>query len=306
MPPRLPKPGRMSGIVCKSGRQDAASGALATRIGSAPVTACRLSTTRSRIRRPPTARRPLGTPPYRLAAPPASTTPRMLGLEVAMFDGEATVHDKRDPGLGRARLGGYIDDSLLEPDQLRGGPQPNRLVHDGARVLTASKDIYDVDRVLACRVAECRVAFFAQDHSMPGIHRHDRVARALQVVGDRIAGPHRVGRQSHDRDRVGPVQQAAEFFFFGRCHASRLCTCGVPLTARPTSTIPERAAIVTARVEGTLGVATHASPARAALNASSAEIRPVTSSPCPVIGVRASTAAPITLSTALCLPMSSA
>src|SRR2546428_4209463 len=116
MPPRLPKPGRVSGIVCTSGRQVAASGALATRSGSAPVTACRLSTTRSRIRRPPTARRPLGTPPYRVAAPPASPTPRMLGLEAALFDGGATVHDKRDPGLGRARLGGHVDHSLLWPD----------------------------------------------------------------------------------------------------------------------------------------------------------------------------------------------
>src|SRR2546422_7392359 len=169
MPPRLPKPGRMSGIVCKSGRQDAASGALATRLGSARVRACRLSPTRSRIRRPPTARRPLGTPPYRLAAPPASTTPRMLGLEVAMFDGEATVHDKRDPGLGRARLGGDVDDSLLEPDQLRGGPQRNRLVHDGARVLPASTDIHDVDRGLACRVAGCRAAFLPPGRSLTGI-----------------------------------------------------------------------------------------------------------------------------------------
>ena len=52
------------------------------------------------------------------------------------------------------------------------------------------------------------------------------------------------------------------------------CSCGTPLTARPTSTIPERSAIVSASVDGTLGVATHATPARAALNASSAEIRP--------------------------------
>ena len=49
----------------------------------------------------------------------------------------------------------------------------------------------------------------------------------------------------------------------------------MPLTARPTSTIPERSAIVSASVDGTLGVAIHASPARAALNANSADIRPV-------------------------------
>src|SRR5207245_10303780 len=230
----------------------------------------------------------------------------MSGLEVAMFDGEAVVHHKRDSGLGRAGLGGYVDDSLLQPDQLRCGPQRNRFVDDGARELTASKDIHDIDRVLACCIAECPVALFAQNRVVPGIHRDNRVARSLEIAGDRVARPHRVGRQSHDGDRAGPLQQAAELLLFGRGHASRLCTCGVPLTARPTSTIPERSAIVTASVEGTLGVATQATPARAALNASSAEMRPVTSSPRTVIGVRASTAPPITLSTALCLPMSSA
>jgi hypothetical protein len=64
--------------------------------------------------------------------------------------------------------------------------------------------------------------------------------------------------------------------------------------------------MVSASDEGTLGVATQASPARDALNASSAEIRPVTSKPSPAIGRRANTAAPITLSTALCRPISSA
>src|SRR5207244_995216 len=74
----------------------------------------------------------------------------------------------------------------------------------------------------------------------------------------------------------------------------------------PPTTRPERRPTVRASVDGTLGVATYATPARAALYASSADIRPVTSSPRPTIGVRAMTAAPITLSTALCRPMSSA
>src|SRR5439155_12431653 len=90
-------------MVFKSGRQAEAPGALAINSGSAPVTACTLSTTRSRIRRPPTASRPLGTPPYRLAAPPARTAPR-IDLEAMVFDGEAVVHDERDAGFGGARL----------------------------------------------------------------------------------------------------------------------------------------------------------------------------------------------------------
>src|SRR5229473_2840581 len=78
MPPRLPRPGRASGMVWRSRRQAPASGALATSSGAAPVAAATASTTRSRMRRPPTSMRPLGRPPYRLAAPPARTAPRTL------------------------------------------------------------------------------------------------------------------------------------------------------------------------------------------------------------------------------------
>ena len=67
----------------------------------------------------------------------------------------------------------------------------------------------------------------------------------------------------------------------GGTRPDRAVMLRVPLTARPTSTIPLRRAISTASVEGTEGVATYASPARAALNASSAEMRPVTRSPRP-------------------------
>src|SRR2546425_1116921 len=111
-------------------------------------------------------------------------------------------------------------------------------------------------------------------------------------------------RQPYDRDRPRlPQQLAKRLRREGRggqgAHAPGRWTCGVPLTARPTSTIPDRCAMVRASVDGTLGVATHARPARDALNANSAEMRPVTRRPRPPSGSRASTAAPITLSTAL-------
>src|SRR6266576_7132539 len=65
-------------MVWRSRRQAPASGALATSSGGAPVAAATASITRSRMRRPPTSMRPLGRPPYRLAAPPARTAPRTL------------------------------------------------------------------------------------------------------------------------------------------------------------------------------------------------------------------------------------
>src|SRR5438445_5349850 len=119
-----------------------------------------------------------------------------------------------------------------------------------------------------------------------------------------MTGPTRLWRQSYDRDGARALEQRTQLFGRNR-HPSGRCRCGVPLTARPTSTIPDRCAIVTARVDGTLGVATHASPARAALNASSAEIRPVTSRPRPTIAVRRTAAPPITLSTAFGGPLRS-
>src|SRR5690348_8405674 len=82
--------------------------------------------------------------------------------------------------------------------------------------------------------------------------------------------------------------------------------CGCPLTARPMSTIPAAFAMSTAIVDGTDGVATSASCARAALNASSPEMRPVTRSRRSRGFFSSRIAAPITLSTALWRPMSSA
>jgi len=70
--------------------------------------------------------------------------------------------------------------------------------------------------------------------------------------------------------------------------------------------MPAFRAILTARVDGTEGVATQSMPARAALAASSAEIRPVTSRPSPGSARRAIMAIPMTLSTALWRPISSA
>ncbi len=88
---------------------------------------------------------------------------------------------------------------------------------------------------------------------MPRVHRYDVVARLLQVPRDGMAGTIRPGREPHDGDRPGLLQQRPEGL--GR-HASGRCTWGVPLTARPTSTTPARPAIVSASVDGTLGVAT--------------------------------------------------
>src|SRR5437660_10710711 len=112
-----------------------------------------------------------------------------------------------------------------------------------------------------------------------------------------MARPPGLGRQAHDRDRLHFLQEGAERL---RGHASGRWMCGVPLTARPTSTMPARWATVSARVDGTLGVATYASPARAASCASSAEIRPVTTGPRAAVGRPAVAGGPITLYTALC------
>src|SRR5436309_10040467 len=63
IPPRLPLPGRTSGMVRRSGRQVGPSGALAMSTGGSSVAVLTASTTRSRMRRPPSSTSPLGCPP---------------------------------------------------------------------------------------------------------------------------------------------------------------------------------------------------------------------------------------------------
>src|SRR5439155_2242201 len=166
-----------------------------------------------------------------------------------------------------------------------------------------TEHVHHVDRVVADRVREGGIAALAQECRVPGVHGDDAVPGVSKIAGHDVARPQRLRRQADHRNRVRFAEQRPERL---RAHASGRWTCGAPLTARPTRMIPERRAIVSASVEGTLGVATQESPARAALYASSAEMRPVTSSPRPTIGWRAMTAAPTTLSTALWRPMSSA
>src|SRR6476646_4743103 len=84
-------------MVRRSRRQAAASGALATSSGAAPVAAATASITRSRMRRPPTSMRPLGRPPYRLAAPPARTAPRTLVAQPPLpLEHDVEAHHKRE------------------------------------------------------------------------------------------------------------------------------------------------------------------------------------------------------------------
>src|SRR5512145_1265005 len=87
----------MSGSVCRSGRHDSAPEAFAISRGGAPVTACTASTTRSRIRRPPTLSRPLGVPPYRRAAPPASTAPRAPPAAILVAPPALSLQDDVQP-----------------------------------------------------------------------------------------------------------------------------------------------------------------------------------------------------------------
>src|SRR5216117_989634 len=220
-----------------------------------------------------------------------------------MVDHEAAVHDAGNARRPCSCPGRVVDHAHLQPDQPGGRIHADGLVYDRPDVLAAPKHVHHVDRLVRRGGGEGGVALLPQDCGVARIHGDDAVARALQVACDRVARARRLGRQPHDGDRARRTENVAQR---RRGHASGRWTCGVPLTARPTSTIPVRRAIVTARVDGTLGVATHASPARAALYASSAEIRPVTSSPRPTISTRAMTASPTTLSTALCRPMSSA
>src|SRR5438477_1242036 len=221
--------------------------------------------------------------------------------ELTVVDRETAVHDDGNPGGFGARARGVVGDAELQPDEL--GMDGDRFVHHRAGEFAAAEHVYDVDRLLAGGVGQRAIAALAENRVVAGVDRHDAIAGPLQVARDAEARSLRFGGAPHHRDGARLAQQVSHHV--GR-HASGRCRCGAPLTARPTRIIPARRAIVSARVDGTLGVAIHASPARAPLYASSAEMRPVTRSPRPVTGSRASTAAPIALSTALWRPMSSA
>ena len=96
----------------------------------------------------------------------------------------------------------------------------------------------------------------AQRHAAGRMHRDDGITGALKIGGHPVARPLRLAAQAHHRNAPGAPDQLGQPARSGGTGPDRAVMLRVPLTARPTRTIPLRRAISTARVDGTEGVAT--------------------------------------------------
>src|SRR5207244_4350332 len=158
--------------------------------------------------------------------------PRSSHLEQLLVVNHRTaVHDARDAGGGCTPPRRGVHHADLQPDQT--GLHGDRLVHDRTRELAAPEHVYDIDGARRRRRGERRVAPLAEHGLVLGVHRYDAVAGLLEVSRHLMAGPPGLGRQAYDRDRRRFPQEGAQRL---RVHASGRWMCGVPLTARPTST----------------------------------------------------------------------
>src|SRR4029077_12546167 len=100
----------------------------------------------------------------------------------------------------------FVDHAELAPQGA--GADPHRLPRDRRQRGRGAEHVDDVHRF--GHVRQARGALLAEDLRLAGIHRDHPVAVPPQVVAHEVAGPQLVGRQAHDRDRLGGVEHALD------------------------------------------------------------------------------------------------
>ena len=68
-----------------------------------------------------------------------------------MFDGDTVIHDEGHAGGGGPRAGRVVDDTELEPNQLRQRTQREGFVHHCAGQLAPAEDVHDVNGLILLR-----------------------------------------------------------------------------------------------------------------------------------------------------------
>jgi PucR C-terminal helix-turn-helix domain/GGDEF-like domain len=126
--------------------------------------------------------------------------------EARVLDLETAVHDHRHAALLGDPRALLVDHAELAPQGA--GPDRHRLARDAGQCRGRAEHVHHVDRLGYVRQAGA--ALLAQDLGLAGIDRDHPVAVPLEVVAHEVAGPQLVGRQAHDRDRLGRVEHALD------------------------------------------------------------------------------------------------
>src|SRR5690606_13718094 len=114
----------------------------------------------------------------------------------AVFDLDATIHDRIEAGLARHRVGPDVVDTELLPQAA--GADIDRLARDRLDVGGTPEHVDHVDRLRDVR--QGRITGLAEDFRITGLDRDDPVAVFPHVLGGEVARPIPVGGQAHHGD----------------------------------------------------------------------------------------------------------
>ena len=123
-----------------------------------------------------------------------------------MFEEHAGVLDNKEAGGVSFGCGGFVGDSLLEPEGF--GVNGDGGIGHARDVFGAAKDVNDVNGER--NVFESRVRFLAEHFGFVGIDGDDFVAGGLEVGGDAVRWTEAAGGKADDGDGFGAAEEIAD------------------------------------------------------------------------------------------------
>ena len=133
----------------------------------------------------------------------------LQGAAGLVFEEHAGVLDDEEAGGVRFGCGGFVGNSLLEPEGFRVDSDGG--IGHARNVLGAAEDVDDIygER----NVFEAGVGFFAQDFGLVGIDGDDLIAGGLEVGSNAVGGTETTGREADDGDGFGVTEEIANWIW---------------------------------------------------------------------------------------------
>ena len=123
-----------------------------------------------------------------------------------MFDLDAAVHDRIEPGCARQPVSLDVGNAELLPQAT--GADGHGFLCDRQHVFRTPKDVHQVDSVR--NVGEAGITALTEHRIEARVDRNDAIAMLLQIAGDLMARAVFLGRQAHYRDRAAFGQDSAQ------------------------------------------------------------------------------------------------
>ncbi len=126
-----------------------------------------------------------------------------------MIHFDTPVHDHENPFTAGQLSGGFIDYSLLHPDDSRQRIQFDKLFDNRKDIFRFSKNIDNINRVR--NGLKIRITRLAEDFFLSGIDWIDRIADIKKIPANHVTRSVFLGRQADDGNGGDLAEEAGYF-----------------------------------------------------------------------------------------------